>query len=598
MVVSASSSSARSTSLTHDFAALGLAALAVIVTAFIVAPALVFLFNGSEVTIPVTEVIKASLGVQAGFIAAVMVLGLIFGGGGRRILASVLLASAALLYLQGNVFVWDYGRFDGTDIDWSRHLIAGVFEVVVWLGFLVAAVIFSKRLWKFVPRIALVIVLLSAGSLGVHLLSGRTFAHATASGIDDRLFRFSQEKNTLVVILDAFSSPAFDLMLEIDPSWRDRLEGFTYYQDALGVYPTTLPSVPAILSGKTYENSRPMGTFLRESLSGGSLPIVLQDHGFLTHTITETIYGEYLEEVPCTNQLSFLDTHPQNKKFRDSLRIWNIALFRYAPHFLKMQVYSDHKWLLRGTKSSPEMSPPPKLPFTDEKPYRVPTPGQQASWILWRQLVDNANTGSGQPTFKFIHLFTTHIPFFLDEECLQLTEEEYAKLGWRGAVPKQCACAMNQVLDLLDRLREFGILDRTLVILAADHGNHINLDSGDDKEIEQTGIPLLSKVLPLLLVKPIGAAGPLQVSRAPVSLIDIPNTVAADMEIEKMFPGRALQGATEGETRTRVYYDYEWEHRFWFTDHLPPMTEFRVNGPVRNPSSWSKGRLLQFDDGK
>ena len=441
------------------------------------------------------------------------------------------------------------------------------------------------------PRIAIIIVLLNAGSLGVHLVSGRTFSHATASGIDDRLYRFSKEKNTLIVILDAFSSPAFDLMLDNDPSWRDRLEGFTYYQDALGVYPTTLPSVPAILSGKTYDNTQPMDQFLRENLSGASLPTLLQDHGFLTHTITETIYGEYLEEVPYANQISFLDTHPQNGKLRDSLRIWNIALFRYSPHFLKMRVYSDHRWLLRGASTSADSTSVPELPFTDEEPFRVPTPGQQASWILWRQLVDNANAGSGKPTFKFIHLFTTHIPFFLDDECVQITEEEYAKLGWRGAVPKQCTCAMNQVLEILDRLKEFGILDQTLVILAADHGNHINLDSGDDQEIEQAGIPKLSKVLPLLLVKPTGAQGPLQISQAPVSLIDIPQTVAADMGIDKEFPGRALQDAKEGETRTRVYYDYEWEHRFWFADHLPPMTEFRVTGPVRNPASWSRALM-------
>ena len=598
MANAASPSSASFPSMKRGLAVLGLSALIFVMTAFHVAPAMVFLFNGSEVTIPVTEVIRVSWGAQIGFIAVVIALGIMGGGRGRRILTSVLLALAALLYLQGNVFVWDYGRFDGTDIDWSRHRIAGVFEVIVWLGFLAAAVIFSKRLWKFMPRIAVIIVLLNAGSLGIQFLSGRTFAHATASGIDDQVYQFSKEKNTLIVILDAFSSPAFDLMLDHDPSWRDRLEGFTYYRDALGVYPTTLPSVPAILSGKTYDNTQPMDQFLRESLPGESLPPVLQDHGFLTHTITEAVYGEYLEGVPYANQISFLDTHPQNRKMRDSLRIWNIALFRYSPHFIKMQVYSDHKWLLRGAGVSPDTVSAPGLPFTDEEPYRVPTPGQQASWILWRQLVDNANAGSGRPTFKFIHLFTTHIPFFLDEECVQITEEEYAKLGWRGAVPKQCTCAMNQVLEILDRLREFGILDRTLVILAADHGNHINLDSGESTKVEPEGFPLLSKVLPLLLVKPMGAKGPLQVSRAQVSLIDIPNTVVADMGVDKVFPGYALQDAKEDETRTRVYYDYEWEHRFWFADHLPPMTEFRVNGPVRNFASWSKGRFLQSDGGK
>jgi phosphoglycerol transferase MdoB-like AlkP superfamily enzyme len=269
-----------------------------------------------------------------------------------------------------------------------------------------------------------------------------------------------------------------------------------------------------------------------------------------------------------------------------------------------MRVYSDHKWLLQGSRTPADPLSAPKLPFTDEDAYKVPSPGQQASWILWRRLVDNAKAGSGKPTFKFIHIFTTHSPFFLDEECVQITKEEYEERGRARTILEQSICAMTQVLGILDRLREFGILDETLVILAADHGSPVNLVAGENGEIEEmkeikgARIPGFAKVLPLLLVKPIGAKGPLRVSQAPVSLVDIPNTVVADMGIEQVFPGRALQDAKEGETRTRVYFDYKWEHSFWFADGLPPLTEFRVNGPARDPASWSKGRSLQPDGGK
>ena len=597
MATASSTSSNRpvgTTALVRDFAILGFSTLALILAAFYFAPSSVFLLNANEVTTPVGDVIKASWATQVGLIVVVLVLGLIGGKGGRRILTSVLLALAALLYLQGNLFAWKYGRLDGTDIEWSRHRIAGVFEVIVWLGFFAASVIFSKRLRKFFPRIALVLILLHTASLAVSMLSGRTFTHATASGIDDRIYQFSKNKNALIVILDAFASPTFDMMLAEDPSWRDRLDGFTYYQDALGIYPSTLPSIPAILSGKTYDNSQPLSRFLKENLSGKSLPTVLQDQGFLTHTVSETIYGKYLDMVPYSDQISFLDALPQKKKIRDSLRIWNVTLFRYSPHFIKMRIYADHKWLLKGGHAREDSVSSPEIRFTDEDPYRVPTPGQNASWILWRQLVDNAQSGSGSPTFKFIHLFTTHLPFFLDGNCVQITKEKYTEWGWVRANVEQSTCAMAQIEEILDRLRDLGVLDKTLVILAADHGNHINLLEPDNDDPAWAPIPGVSKVLPLLLVKPMGAKGSLKVSRAPVSLVDIPQTVVTDMGIEQTFPGHALQDTRENESRTRVYFDYQWEHSFWFADHLPPVREYKVNGPARNPASWSPGRLLEY----
>jgi hypothetical protein len=577
---------------------LGLVALALILTAFYAAPATVFLFNGSEVTTSVEEILPASWRVQVGLVVVVVVLGLIGRRPGRRLLAAVLLALAGLLYLQGNVFVWDYGKFDGIDIDWARHRLLGWAEAAVWLGLLVAAVVFHRRLWKHVPRIAIIIALLNVVSLGAYRMSGRTFAHATASGIDDQLYHFSRQQNTLIVIMDAFASPAFDLMLADDPAWRERLSGFTYYQDALGVYPTTLPSIPAILSGETFDNSQPVATFLRESLTDASLPKVLQDRGFLTHTITEAIYGKYLEAVPYANQISFLDSRPQNRKRRDALRIWNVALFRYAPHFVKRRVYDDHRWLLREGGTAAGSESVPDAPFSTDEAYRAPSPGQKASWLLWRQLLDNAKVAGSKPTFKFVHFFTTHTPYFLDADCAQLTHQEYGELGWVGAVRAQSTCALNQVLELLDRLEELGVLDNTLVILASDHGSHIDLVGRPDDGIAWDRIPEVTKVLPLLLVKPIGAKGPLRISQAPVSLIDIPNTVMTDLGIAYEFSGQALQSAEEDQARARVYYDYTWEHNFWWEDYLPPMTEYRVNGPARNPDSWSEGQLLTLEAGK
>ncbi|MDX2473640.1 MAG: sulfatase-like hydrolase/transferase [Candidatus Krumholzibacteria bacterium] len=586
-----------SSSQWREFATLGVACLAFVLTAFYAAPATVYLFNSSEVTTPLLEVLEVSWVPQVALITCVAIFALIGRRRGRQILAAVLLALAALLYLQGNVLVWDYGKFDGKDIDWSRHGLHGVGEALVWLGVLSAAIVSGRRLWRFVPPAAVAIILLSGFSLASHLFSGRTFTPATASGIDDRFYDFSPKQNTLIVIMDAFASPAFDLMLANDSSWPERLDGFTFYRDALGVYPTTLPSIPAIMSGHTTNNSQPVREFLQENMAGEALPTILQENGFLTHTITETVYGKYFTDVPYASTASFLDAVPQNRRLRDALRIWNVALFRFLPHYLKMRVYSDHRWLLQdGNPVGTESRTP--FPYSEDEAFRVPSPNQKATWNLRQQLLDNATADSGKPTFKFVHFFTTHTPYFLGSDCGQSTQQEYDELGHEGAVLEQSACALNQVVELLDRLRELKVLDETLVIIAGDHGSHIDLVTGGDRDPKWEGVPALTKVLPTLLVKPVGASGALRVSNAPVSLIDIPNTVATEMGLEPVFPGQALQDVPADAARVRTYYDYTWEHSFWWEDYLPPMTEYRVNGPVRTRESWGEGRVLPSGAGR
>jgi hypothetical protein len=568
------------------------ATLALLVTGFLAAPATVYLFNAGEVTTSLPGVIKGSWPVQTGLIAVVALLGVVGRAGGRRLLVAVLLALAALLYLQGNVFVRSYGKFDGSDIDWSRHGTSGALEAAVWLGALVAAVAFRRRVWRYAPGLAAVIILLNGLTIGGHLLSGRTFAHATVSGLDDGFAGFSRDRNVLIVVMDAFASPVFEQMLADDPAWRQRLDGFTWYRDALAVYPTTLPSIPAILSGRTTDNTRPVKAFLRESLSRDSLPVVLQQQGFAATVITEPIYGEYFEGVPFAGTVSFLDGVPQNRHRRDALLVWNVALFRYAPHHLKMRVYADHRWLLREGVPTDVAASGTSTPYSAAETYRAPSPNQMAGRILQERLLDTATSTSRRPTFKFVHFFTTHMPYFLDGDCAQLTQERYAELTEPQAVVAQSTCALNQFLALVDRLAELEVLDNTLVILTGDHGSHLELIPGAHEAAVAAGRPSPTRVLPLLLVKPIGASGVLKVSEAPVSLTDIAATVAKAMDVASAFPGRPLEDVPEGVLRTRTCFDYTWLHDYWWEEYLPAMTEYRVEGAVRDPAAWSAGRAL------
>jgi hypothetical protein len=44
-----------------------------------------------------------------------------------------LLAVAVLLWLQGNILVWDYGLMDGHDILWGEKTFLGLIDTTVWI---------------------------------------------------------------------------------------------------------------------------------------------------------------------------------------------------------------------------------------------------------------------------------------------------------------------------------------------------------------------------------------------------------------------------------------------------------------------------------
>jgi arylsulfatase A-like enzyme len=137
-----------------------------------------------------------------------------------------------------------------------------------------------------------------------------------------------------------------------------------------------------------------------------------------------------------------------------------------------------------------------------------------------------------------------------------------------------------------------GLREQTLVIVTGDHGSHLDLIPGVDDVAKAAGRPSPTRMLPLLLVRPLKATGALKVSEAPVSLTDIPATVVQAMGVAAAFPGAALGDVPEGAPRPRTCYDYTWKHDYWWEEYLPPMTAFEVTGAARDPASWGAGRPL------
>ncbi|MGH8471068.1 MAG: sulfatase-like hydrolase/transferase, partial [Gammaproteobacteria bacterium] len=169
--------------------------------------------------------------------------------------------------------------------------------------------------------------------------------------------------------------------------------------------------------------------------------------------------------------------------------------------------------------------------------------------------VAQARVEQGPPTLKFLHLMNTHRPINMNRACsldpwLSQTREHYKV---------QARCGIDGFLDLLAFLKRSSLYEETLVILLSDHGAALGspsrpyaLDGAVKLHSGQTG-----KFVPLLLVKPPLRRGPLKVSQAPASLIDVRATVCEAAKICDPPPtGRSVLSLAEDVARERQFIDY------------------------------------------
>jgi len=494
-----------------------------------------------------------------------------------------------LLYLQGNVLVWDYGVFNGTDIAWRQHRMVGILEVCIWLGILGGALIFHHKVWRAIPLVAALTILLQLGTIGSQLSAGQSFEPRMIQTTDVGLFEFSPAKNVLIILLDAFPSPTFDQLLERDKTRADQFTGFTYFRNTVAVSPYTLLSIPTIFSGKIYDNSEPIQAFMSAAFDTNSLPWAMRRNGYSPHIVTAGMYGRNLAEFPFRAAGSFVDEEPLEAEFRDILKIWDVTLFRYAPHFLKRIINHRHAWILQRTLLPAE----PRDESPDRKPKQldqmmIPTAAHRSSARLWDRFLAESDTTGDRPTFKFFHFFTSHPPYLMGADGTPLSAAQYEQRDLYSRCLDQCDYTLDQVLGLLDKLRELGILDQTLVVIMADHGSNAG------KRGYSTPV---NRGLPLLLIKPIGAHRPLRISNVPASLMDIPATLSAALFFDAKYPGVPLLGENNVSNRRRQYFYFTWEKRFWNTEYLPLLTEYIVSGPAWRPAAWRKERELTPESG-
>ncbi len=93
--------------------------------------------------------------------------------------------------------------------------------------------------------------------------------------------------------------------------------------------------------------------------------------------------------------------------------------------------------------------------------------------------------------------------------------------------------------------------------------------------------------MPLLVVKPKGASGPLRTSMAPTAITDIPATIADLAGLAPgLFPGEPALRLDPDARRARTFAFHSWRNADWRREYMDALHVFSVDGPIHEPRSW------------
>ena len=460
-------------------------------------------------------------------------------------------------YLQSAFFNGSLGALNGDAVDWPAMTGEMLGNLLIWLGVMVLAYLvmyLHRGLWKKAVTFLSLLLVVMQTVPAVAILMGSYQDPSTADVksyalSEEGMYSFSEEENILVFVLDRMDYDYIDAVLQEDPTFFDRLDGFTSYTNAISTYARTQPALNHILTGASgLAYQVPELEYFNTSWENSALLPTLSECGYDMDFYTHLPY--------LFRDADYAEQYVSNLAHRGSAvkplamlkKLWNLSAYRYAPMMMKPFFWAGTNYYNNGV-----LSDEGSMYYFDDTGYAS---GYATS------IADQANKN-----FKFYHWNGPHTPYTMNADG---TESETAT-----SVTEQMKGCFNILYSLFDRMKELGIYEDATIIITADHGDAVN-----DFE------PLQKATRIGLFYKPSGSAGvPLQYSSAPVSNENIPATLVQAAGADPAAYGRPLDVVGEDETLTRTYYkvvaDRESGKEAW-------LYEYAVTGDAADFSNWTQ----------
>ena len=544
---------------------------------FFFAPLHVFLNNIVEFSVDFTHLLFLLLFVSSGLIA---VLYLAAGRLPSQIFLAAVTFLSVVAFIEFSVLFGLAGHrpFDGTVVDWEALSMLLNIEIAVILGLAILIAVFRQRQELFYAVSVFILLFHGIGflhttvsKLGPIRQSARSVRHASLYYGD--FHRLSRKRNVIHIVADSTQGAlVYDILTSDVDRYSGVFDGFTLFTHASGRYPNTYPSVSFYMTGRAPDPGRDMvpsqpytWDYVETMLREYSIVSTLADNGFRTFGYQfGNLYcaGMY---TACTGGRIFdglpIKSGAMANTISAALELLDVALFRVAPLVLRRHIYNGEQWFLSRLAIEP----------------------RAYSGIL-DLFIDKITTDDRPGSYNYFHHPGGHPPLQFDGRCNYVETRRPNYDNSRA----QVSCFLSQLEHLIQKLKQLGVYDQTLIIVHADHGSPWPSPSIPFPSQVGTVIPgeLMAIANPVIFVKPLRTRGHLKVSSAPVSIGDVPATINDAFTLSGEFPGIPLFQLDENAERERKYFSYDFLSRVSIFQALPNMRRYRIRGNLFNQYDW------------
>lgn len=383
--------------------------------------------------------------------------------------------------------------------------------------------------------------------------------------------------NIYHIVLDEMQGDAFFRIIEEEPGLKDKLRGFLFYPRCTSNYIYTYASFPSYMTSTLFEriDSEWQGSFKKRGL----FP-VLDDEGYniSVYAPREEWKNDHLDYFLTIENVYRDEVMNGWGAMKDLFPIW---LTKIAPNPLSNEAFRfGQKFIAAALRF-----------LIKEQKDSVPASNQEgrepfASLLMFERFKREGEKRGEFNEYAYAHFLIPHGPYILNEQCEVIEERENPEYRYSSKTGyyRQAKCALKLLGDFLDKLREEGKYENSIIIVHSDTGHGwrgffaleemkkaglvpFNLQEANLNEVfpdnpkHWTTEQVIARAWALLLVKPPGRAEEnLEIRKQRAQLVDVCPTILglANVNSKEDFIGVNLLNPKESAKKrpTDLFYWY------------------------------------------
>ncbi len=372
-----------------------------------------------------------------------------------------------MLYVQGNYLSLGVSSLAG-DGGGGVSILTQVLNIVVWILVILACVLTMLFLRRYRNAVRTVCTVALVALVGMSLISFvavslSTDVYATEYSATDggedigeqmltvgNLDTLAQEDNVVVFIVDRFDWEYYYWSLEQCPEIFDELEGFTYFNDYITLYPRTFPGVAHVLTGVEPNFSESRLDYFERAYTESPYLDAIREAGYDINVYTDDYYGY----EPFESLNHYIDNTSDNvtyhivEKGSLSLDMIRLSLYRYLPFLLTDTL---------GNISTPS--------FNRYVSYHGELPVYTTDMRNVYQTIteDSFTFRPSDKGFSFIHIAGCHLPnrYNADFEPATSSDRYRAVVGMKQS--------FRIISEYIKEMKRMGVYEDATVIITGDH---------------------------------------------------------------------------------------------------------------------------------